>query len=95
MQDSNTYLNARWDFIDEVANGTCDYWQISLGDYPRLTYPMTLERLGTPEQPYLIRDARDLGTVWSKASAHFVTVRHTGGAVDKNLPKRFAALRYI
>jgi len=75
MHDINTYLNAGWDFVDETSNGTCDYWQISPDDYPRLRYQYgnspTPEGLGTAEQPYLIRDARDLGTVWFKPSAHF------------------------
>jgi len=76
MQDANTYLDAGWDFVDEILNGTCDYWQISPGDYPRLRYyigdsPMMLEGLGTAEKPYLIRDAWDLGTVWFEPIAHY------------------------
>ncbi len=76
MKDINTYLNAGWDFIDEIRNGTCDYWQISPGDYPRLRYhtgqsPVMPEGLGTSEEPYLIRDARDLGAVWLEPSAHY------------------------
>jgi hypothetical protein len=76
MQDINTFLNAGWDFVDEVLNGTCDYWQISPGDYPRLRChagdgPVMPEGLGTAEQPYLIRDARDLGTVWFEPMAHY------------------------
>jgi hypothetical protein len=76
MQDINTYLSEGWDFVDEILNGTCDYWQISPGDYPRLHYhagesPVMPEGLGTAEQPYLIRDARDLGTVWFKPMAHY------------------------
>jgi hypothetical protein len=76
MQDINSFLNGGWDFVDEIHNGTCDYWQISPGDYPRLSYhngqsPVMPEGLGTSEQPYLIRDARDLGTVWFKPTAHY------------------------
>jgi hypothetical protein len=76
MQDINTYLDAGWDFVDETSNGTCDYWQISPDDYPRLCYhegisPVMPEGLGTTEQPYLIRDARDLGTVWFEPLAHY------------------------
>jgi rhodanese-related sulfurtransferase len=76
MQDINTYLNAGWDFVDEILNGTCDYWQISPGDYPRLHYqagvgPTMPEGLGTKEEPYLIRDALDLGTVWFEPLAHY------------------------
>jgi len=76
MQDINTFLNGGWDFIDEIGNGTCDYWQISTGDYPILVHqtgdsPVMPEGLGTGEEPYLIRDAPDLGTVWFKPLAHY------------------------
>ena len=76
MQDINTYLREGWDFVDEVFNGTCDYWQISPGDYPQLHYKSNENRrmpegLGTAEQPYLIRDANDLGTIWLKPMAHY------------------------
>jgi len=76
MHSVSTYLDAGWDFVDEILNGTCDFWQISPGDYPRLRYcasdgPAMPEGLGTAEQPYLIRDARDLGTVWLKPTAHY------------------------
>jgi len=69
MQDMNTYLNAGWDFVDEIRNGTCDHWQMSPGDYPRLRSPVMPEGLGTAEQPYLIRDALDLGTLWFQPMA--------------------------
>ncbi len=83
MQEIDTYINAGWDFVDEILNGTCDYWQISPGDYPQLRYhtgdsPLMPEGSGTTEQPYLIRDARDLGTVWLKPSAHY----RLGASVD-------------
>jgi len=76
MQNINTFINAGWDFVDEIANGTCDYWQISPSDYPRLRYldgdsPIMPEGLGTAQEPYLIRDACDLGTVWFKPIAHY------------------------
>jgi hypothetical protein len=75
MQDINTYLNAGWDFADETLNGTCDFWQISPGEYPKLHFagdsPAMPEGLGTAEQPYLIRDAADLGTVWFEPKAHY------------------------
>jgi len=76
MQDIGTFLRAGWDFVEEVANGTCEYWQISPGGCPRLQYqgsnrPLMPEGRGTPEQPYLIRDARDLGTVWFEPLAHY------------------------
>jgi hypothetical protein len=76
MKDINTYLSEGWDLAGEVINGTCDYWQMLPGDYPRLQYcadngPVMPEGMGTVEQPYLIRDARDLGTVWFEPTAHY------------------------
>jgi hypothetical protein len=76
MQNRATFLRAGWDFVEEVANGTCDYWQATPSDYPRLQYqrgtrPVMPEGLGTAEQPYLIRNARDLGTVWFEPRAHY------------------------
>ena len=76
MQNIETFLSAGWDLANEVANGTCDYWQVAPGDYPRLQYqggnrPLMPEGRGTAEQPYLIRDARELGTVWFEPLAHY------------------------
>ena len=76
MQTAATFLEAGWDFADEILNGTCDYWQIEPGDYPRLRYsaiagPVMPEGLGTAQDPYRIRDARDLGTVWFEPGAHY------------------------
>ena len=88
MQNMETFLHAGWDFVAEVANGTCDYWQIVPGDYPRLQYqggrrPVMPEGLGTAEQPYLIRDGRDLGTVWFEPLAHY---RWTSPSICRGLP---------
>jgi hypothetical protein len=76
MQDISTFISEGWDFVGENLNGTSDYWEISPGDYPRLRYhignsPVMPEGLGTIEEPYLIRDARDLGTVWFRPMAHY------------------------
>ena len=76
MQDIDIFLTEGWDFVNEIGNGTCDYWQISPGDYPNLynhtgESPVMQEGLGTAEEPYLIRDARDLGSVWLEPSAHY------------------------
>jgi len=83
MQQIDTFLDARWDFVDEIANGTCDYWQISLGDYPLPYYgvgntPIMPEGFGTAEQPYLIRDIRDLSTVWFEPLAQY----RLGASID-------------
>ena len=41
MQTAATYLEAGWDFVDEVANGTDDIWWILEGqDYPRLWWEL-------------------------------------------------------
>jgi hypothetical protein len=76
MQDISTFLEAGWDFVDEYFNGTCDYWQISSGDYPQLRShsngrPVIQEGLGTAQEPYLIRGVRDLGEVWLRPKAHY------------------------
>jgi hypothetical protein len=75
MHDINTYLNARWDFVDEFINGTCGYWQISPGEYPKLCIkggrPAMPEGLGTAQEPYHISNAADLGTLWYKPTAHY------------------------
>ena len=76
MQNIDTYLNSGWDFIDETFNGTHDFWQILPGNYPRHRYhigdgPIMPEGTGTVQEPYLIRDARNLGTVWYKPLAHY------------------------
>lgn len=76
MQMESTFTEAGWDFVDETINGTCDYWQMSPGDYPRLRYhsgesPVMPEGLGTAEEPYLIRDALGLGTMWFEPMAHY------------------------
>jgi hypothetical protein len=75
MQKAQTFLDAGWDLVGEALNGTCDYWQIAPGDYPMLRTDasdhLIPEGLGTAERPYLIRDARDLGTVWLEPKAHY------------------------
>ncbi len=76
MQNVSTFLAAGWDFVDETANGTCNYWQISAGEYPTLccqagVSPAMPEGEGTAEEPYLIRDANDLGVVWVDPAAHY------------------------
>ncbi|MEN6576706.1 MAG: GLUG motif-containing protein [Phycisphaerales bacterium] len=76
MQELSTFLAAGWDFVDETANGTSDYWQIAAGEYPRLRCyagdgRAMPEGSGTAEEPYLIRDATDLGVVWFEPAAHY------------------------
>ena len=39
MQTASTFLEAGWDFVDEIANGTENIWWILEGqDYPRLCW---------------------------------------------------------
>jgi hypothetical protein len=38
MQDTNTFLNAGWDFVGETVNGTLDYWTQGSAQYPYLTW---------------------------------------------------------
>ena len=70
MQDPLTFLEAGWDFPDERVNGTCDVWQMPEGGgYPALTVfsgdyqTPKLAGSGTPDDPYLIAAAEDLGAI--------------------------------
>jgi len=38
MQTASTFIEAGWDFVDEVENGTEEIWYMPEGDYPRLTW---------------------------------------------------------
>ncbi len=70
MQSVTTFIKANWDWVDEQANGTADPWFIPEGgDYPQLTahsssfQPHKLEGSGTPDDPYRIATAEDLGAI--------------------------------
>jgi len=64
MQDIQTYLDAGWDFVGEINNGLHEIWMITeLGGYPIFAIPTELQGKGTPEDPFLIEDALDLGAV--------------------------------
>ncbi len=44
MQTANTFLEAGWDFVDEIENGVEDIWWIDEGlDYPRLWWELIAE----------------------------------------------------
>ncbi len=70
MQDIQTYLEARWDFAGESKDGLHEVWRMpSEGGYPILAIfngyaPPQLQGKGTPFEPYLISDARDLGAMY-------------------------------
>jgi hypothetical protein len=78
MQDERTFLEAGWDWVDETTNGTSEVWQMpDEGGYPVLTVfsgrpPLPLRGQGTPADPYLISDARELGAMtYYRPSAHY------------------------
>jgi hypothetical protein len=76
MKDIQTFLDAGWDLVDETANGTCDFWQFQEGAYPSLAVfsgviPVEPNGEGTQETPYLITDAKELGSVWYRPMAHY------------------------
>jgi len=46
MQTAGTFVNAGWDFVDEIVNGTEDTWWILEGqDYPHLWWELTKDIL--------------------------------------------------
>jgi hypothetical protein len=70
MQDIQTFLNAGWDFTGERENGMAELWSMPEGG----RYPVpsifssdfqrrTLSGSGTPEDPYQIATAEDLGAI--------------------------------
>lgn len=69
MQDIRTYLDAGWDWIGEIENGTSEIWQMPEGGgYPVLAIfngytPPKLRGSGTPENPYLISNSMELGAM--------------------------------
>lgn len=68
MQNIRTYLDAGWDYIDETANGICDFWRYEEGAYPILTgfrdfNPIMPNGAGTLESPYLIDDVNGFASI--------------------------------
>ncbi len=69
MRDFQTYLDAGWDLAGEIQNGTSEIWQMPPGGgYPILSVfagyvPPQLKGSGTPDDPYLISSAIELGAV--------------------------------
>lgn len=52
MQTAITFLEARWDFLDETENGTEDIWWIDEGqDYPRLWWETLYVDDDAPDDP--------------------------------------------
>ena len=76
MKTVQTYINAGWDLVGESANGTCNYWQVQQGAYPSLAVftdyvPCEPNGSGTQEDPYLLMDANELGSVWYRPKAYY------------------------
>jgi hypothetical protein len=70
MQDPQTFLTAGWDFVAEQTNGTDEVWLVPDNHgYPLLSFfaeqycPHVLDGAGTPEDPYRIATAEDLGAI--------------------------------
>jgi hypothetical protein len=85
MQDPNSYKDAGWDFAGRWEDGTSDIWEMPVtGGYPVLAVfnghtPSHLQGQGTPEAPYLLHDALELGAVCHHdPRAHY----HLVGPVD-------------
>jgi hypothetical protein len=59
MRTLSTYLNSGWDFINEIKNGTNDYWEMNFmqnNGYPYLipqVVTSTEDDQSAPEQPFL------------------------------------------
>ena len=80
MQTLTTYTDSTWDFVGETANGTNDYWDMSVclnGGYPYLSWQTNLSFTtpagsGTTAEPYQIATLADLrwlsenSCVWDK-----------------------------
>jgi len=71
MQKIQTYIDGGWDLVGETVHGLCDFWVIQEGTYPSLAVlsgilPVEPNGLGTQDDPYLLTDANDLGTVWHR-----------------------------
>ena len=78
MQDPNTFLDAGWDWLGEIENGTCELWQMPIGGgYPVQSIfsgytPPQLQGQGTDENPYLVSDGLELGAVvYYDLGAHY------------------------
>jgi hypothetical protein len=83
MQSKQTYLDAGWDFVGEIQNGTHETWQMSPeGGYPVIAIlsgyaPAQLQGSGTAEDPYLISNAQELGAmIYYSSRAHYRLAAH-------------------
>jgi hypothetical protein len=90
MQTAKTFLDAGWDFVGEMANGSEDVWKISEGlGYPRLSWEKYSGGSGEPNDPYQIAMAADLialGESPADYDKHFILTADID--LDPNLPGR-------
>jgi len=67
-----------WDFIAEATNGTGDFWMITAGQYPSLSYftpaftPYSFSGSGTLADPYHVATIYDLSAIWQYPSADYI-----------------------
>jgi hypothetical protein len=85
MQNIQAFLDAGWDFVGEITDGTSQIWRMpEPGGYPTLAVfngyvPPELQGLGTAEDPYLISDPVGLGAmVYYSPYAHY----RLGASID-------------
>lgn len=75
MQKTSTFLDAGWDFVDEIENGPNDIWKIVEGQaYPLLSWQKYGGGTGEPNDPYLIYTAEhlnELGAERNDYDKHF------------------------
>lgn len=76
MLSPQHFLDAGWDVTRESSNGTSDYWLCAEGDYPRLavfseSMPREPAGVGTVDEPYILTDASELGTLWYRPLSHY------------------------
>jgi len=92
MQTAKTFLDAGWDFVGEMVNGSDDIWKIGEGlGYPRLSWEKYSGGTGEPNDPYQIATAADLialGETPEDYDKHFLLTADID--LDPNLPGRKA-----
>ena len=77
MQRVSTYRESGWDFVGESANGTAETWQMPQANgYPRLSrfeghQPILPPGQGTLDEPFLITNAQELGSIGYRPLAHY------------------------
>ncbi len=73
MKMQSTFINAGWDFVGELANGSKDVWKMSTSGYPKLFWRLPFGvGDGTNENPYQISNIADFETVNKDLSACYI-----------------------